>query len=103
MSLMEQARTRQMTAAYQGVDTNDLLNHIAWTDVIKPRLINLKDQWGQALVRAVMTPGQPSSLTREQIAGRIEGISYIIGLFEDILRRGEKAALELKEFGINVS
>ena len=45
----------------------------------------------------------PVEVTREQLAGKIYGIDYIMTLVERILGRGEQATSELKRLGINIS
>jgi len=83
--------------AAQGLDTQDLLNHIAWTDVIKPKLDEAKLLLTKQLVDATLNPQQPNSQTREQIAGRLWGIDYIITSFEKVLREGARAKELLAE------
>jgi len=86
----------------QAEDTFNLLDHIAWTSVIKPRLLQSKEMYSKILVAHLL--GQPLSdgLTKEQIAGKIYGIDFILTVIETILRDGEKALNELSHQGISL-
>lgn len=93
-------------AVAKSEDLVNLLNHIAWTDVISPKLTELKSQYTKVLTAAVLgTPivinGVP--ITKEQIAGRIEGIDFIYGLFAKILKEGARAIEKYKNININLS
>lgn len=77
--------------AAQAEDTQDLLNHIAWTDVIRPQLEDARRAFTDQLVAATLKPQQPMSETREQIAGKLFGITFIINRLERILREGTNA------------
>ena len=84
-------------------DTNNLLDHIAWTETILPAILKHRAGFEAQLVgsvlghRAVLVNGQ--TLTPEQLAGRIDGITYTIKLLEDILRKGERAMAEMNNLG----
>lgn len=95
--------------AYKAEDLSDLLSHIAWTDTVQPALLRERDQLTRALVSSTLgLPVQAKTaegvvtVTREQLAGKIYGIDYILTMFEKLLRRGEVATKQLKELGINV-
>jgi hypothetical protein len=95
--------------AYKAEDLSNLLDNIAWTDVIRPALLRERDQLSRALVGSTLgLPVQAKTatgtveITREQLAAKVYGIDYIMNLFEKILTRGETAAKALKELGINV-
>lgn len=93
----------QLIAAAQAEDTYDLLNHIAWTDVIKPRLIQHQQQYTQILVNEALGAKIPNEMTREQVAGVCYGISWVTRLFEGILKEGERALTALRADGITVT
>jgi hypothetical protein len=85
-------------------DTTNLLDHIAWTDTIKPALLKHRAAFESQLVGAVLG-NRPVTIsgqvvTAEQIAGRIDGITYSIKLLEDILRNGERALEALNAAGL---
>lgn len=91
--------------AAKGEDTKDLLNHIAWTDVISPELLRLKDEYINLLTAAVlgqqlMQNGIP--ITKEMLAGRVEGITFIHNLFARILKDGARAVEQCKKININL-
>lgn len=85
-----------LVSAAQSEDLQNLLEHIAWTDVVLPRLQRLKDQYSKALVAHLLGQPLPQNLTKEQVAGKIYGIDQIIALFNQILTQGEKAVLNLQ-------
>lgn len=84
-------------------DVQNLLDHIAWTDTILPALLKHRAGFESQLVEAVlghrpvMITGQ--TLSPEQLAGRIDGLSYSIKLIEDILKRGTRALQEMQQIG----
>ncbi len=78
-------------AAAQGLDTYDLLQHIAWTDVVKPQLEEAKATFTHQLVSATLRSQVPGEDTREMLAGKLFGINYIITTFEKTLKKGQQA------------
>lgn len=81
--------------AAQGIDTKDLLDHIAWTDVIQPQIVQAKAILTNRLVAATLNAPKPGDETREQIAGRLYGIGFIEKVIEKILKEGDSGAREL--------
>lgn len=79
-----------LTAAY-GLDTQDLLNHIAWTDVLKPKLEEAKSFLTKQLVSVTLNAPVANSETREQIAGKLWGIEFMVTTIEKILKAGTGA------------
>lgn len=77
--------------AAQGMDLQDLLNHIAWTDVIQPQLVEAKSILTKRLVDATLQPQQPNSESREQLAGKLYGIVFMENMLAKILREGAGA------------
>lgn len=94
--------TSNLLAAAQAEDTFDLLNHIAWTDVIKPKMTKIRDQYSIALVNHLLGSPLPEGLTKEQLAGKIYGIDYITTVIENILTRGKNALEDLNDRGISL-
>lgn len=92
-----------LIAAAKAEDTYNLLNHIAWTDVILPKLQQQVTQYSALLVNEALGAPLPGKLTREQVAGMAYGINYIATLFEKILREGERALTSLNSEGISIS
>jgi hypothetical protein len=82
---------KQYLKAAQGIDTQDLLNHIAWTDVVRPRLDEAKAALTKRLVEATLKPLDPREESREQLAGKLWGIDFVITTLERILREGANA------------
>ena len=92
-----------LVKAAKGRDLNDLLNHIAWTDVVKPKLSELKDYYSKLLVSSLLggTDISKYPLTPTQLAGRVEGIDFIFVFLEGVLREGDKATATLQQEGFN--
>ena len=102
--------TTEFLSAYKAEDLGDLLNHIGWVEVLRPALVQERDMFSRLLVGATLgTPVRmetrtgPAELTKEQLAGKIYGIDYIIDTIEKILARGDRAVEHLRKFGINLS
>ena len=99
-----------VTAA-KGEDLADLLDHIAWTDVVAPKLAEAKDALTKMLVAATL--GSPvvmngprgtaqREVTVEQLAGKIWAIDWISTEFTKILREGDRAKERLRETGFSL-
>lgn len=97
--------------AAKAEDLGDLLDHIAWTDTLRPALLRERDNYTKMLVNATLgTPVQiPASagrsaveISKEQLAGKIYGIDYIVELVEGILSKGTRAVAELRKNGLNL-
>lgn len=96
--------------AARAQDVGDLLEHIAWAETIRPALIRERENYSKLLVGATLglpvqaeTAGGVVTITREQLAGKIYGIDYILDLFEKILARGDRAIAELKSSGVTIT
>lgn len=81
----------------------DLMEHVGWTMAVKPALLKHRTALTSTLVGAVLGQALPNGLTKEQIAGRIEGIDEIIRVFEKILKQGEKSLRELEGQGFTLT
>lgn len=95
-------------AAAQAEDLGDLLDHIAWTEVLRPALLRERDNYTKMLVNSTLglpvtirTEAGAVQLTHEQLAGKIYGIDYIIDLVEKILTKGTRAVMELRSKGLS--
>lgn len=91
------------TDAAKGMDTEDFLDHIAWTAVIKPRLDSAKTLLTKQLVDAVLSGTPIEEGSRERIAGKIHGIDYVIHEIESIVKKGRIAEGLLAEAGISLT
>lgn len=78
-------------------DLEDLLDFIAWEEVLKPELEKVKKDLSSRLVASVLGAPQPGGLTKEQIAGQIFGIDHIQGLIAKIIRQGNVSRAFLRE------
>jgi hypothetical protein len=97
--------------AAKGEDLSDLLQHIAWTETLRPALLRERDNYTKMLVNATLgTPVQiPASsgraaveISKEQLAGKIYGIDYIVELVEGVLSKGARGVAELRKSGVNL-
>jgi hypothetical protein len=94
--------------AAKAEDVQDLLQHIAWTETLRPALVRERDMFTKLLVGATLgrpveirTSAGVSELSKEQLAGKIYGIDYIFDYFEKVLTRGARAVAELRSQGIS--
>lgn len=90
-----------ITAA-QGIDTEDWLRHISWTDVLKPRFERDQQLLRDRLVASVLKPASAEAESREQIAGKLYGINYAINVIEETVRKGRNASAELSKSNISL-
>ncbi len=86
-------------AAAQGIDTEDFLNHIAWDEVILPRLRETREALTRELVQAVLNPAKGTDMAT--IAGKVAGIDYTIALLLRLVREGKTARTTLQEQNIS--
>lgn len=101
-----QSNQALLTTVAKSVDTEDLLNHIAWTEIIRPALLKRRNDLSTLLMQAVLgapianAAAQP--FTKEQLAGMLYGIDEIIRLFERILKDGSRALETLESAGVHI-
>jgi hypothetical protein len=88
--------------AAKAEDTQDLLSHIAWTDVIKPKLDEHVSKLSALLVAEALGAPLAKGQTRERIAGMCYGVQYISRVFEQVLRDGTSAVQNLSHEGISL-
>ncbi len=87
----------------KATDTEEFLTHIGWEAAVKPSLQAFKETQAKILVAHLLGSPLPGNITKEQIAGQIYGIDFIIKLLENILTQGQKALEILKaESGISL-
>jgi hypothetical protein len=89
--------------AAQGQDTEDLLNHIAWDEVIHPKLLKTREQLVAALVNATLSAPRDGQDTKEQLAGKIQGIDFVITLIRKLVKEGSDARATLKSHNLNIT
>jgi hypothetical protein len=96
--------------AAKAEDLSDLLNHIAWTDVLRPALMREREMYTKLLVAStlgapveVATHSGTATLTKEQLAGKIYGIDYILNLMETVIKKGARAVEELSRAGVHIT
>jgi len=84
----------------------DFLHESGWVDVIKPELDKIHNSLQELLVQSVLgrrivnrTPTGDFEITKEQLAGQIEGIRVIEDIITRILREGDRAVKTLHEWG----
>lgn len=89
--------------AAQGIDTEDFMSHIAWDEVILPKLLETREILTRQLVDSVLNPNKDGIDNREQIAGKINGIDFTIGLFQKTVREGREARSEMSSRNIDLA
>lgn len=97
-------------AVAKGQDLGDLLDHIAWREVLRPELLKERDNYTKLLVNSTLglpvvvdTKQGPMTVSKEQLAGKIYGIDFIITTIEKILSLGFRAADELRAHGLSLA
>jgi hypothetical protein len=85
----------------QAEDLQDLLDHISWVEVLKPALEKTKSTLATTLVNHMLGTPLEGGQTKEQLAGKIYGITEVIALIEKTLRNGARSLRELKGEGIS--
>jgi len=95
--------TQLHESAAMAEDLNDLLSHLAWTDVLKPAMLKSKSQIAQRLANAVLgTAGTNEACSAQQLAGMTYGIDLVISTIEGILRKGVTASESLRAVGFQL-
>lgn len=95
--------TDQLVAAAKAEDLYNLQQHIAWTDVLQPKLQSAVKQWTDMLISEALGGALPPGKTREQVAGLAYGVTYITTLMKQILKEGERALEALHSEGISIN
>lgn len=78
----------------------DLLEHIAWEQTVKPALDRHAETYKNLLVQSVL--GRPivnhdgTPMSKEILAGRIEGIEWLERFIISVLKRGERGDAYLR-------
>lgn len=93
----------RLVAVAQAEDTYDLLQHIAWTDILLPQLEKEKKAALEAIAAFHLGTPLPNGVTVEKLAGKAYGINYVTQKIENVLTRGKKALGEIQEQGIHIT
>lgn len=86
-------------------DLQDLLEHIAWERTVLPELIKYKDTYHNLLVKSVLGQSVVDQhtgqvISKEMLAGRVEGIEWITRFLTNVLKRGEQATASMQDFNV---
>jgi hypothetical protein len=87
-------------------DLENLLDHIAWEELLKPGLVSERNALITQLVDSAL--GSPlknqdgTSVSTEQLAGKLYGINYILDKIERILSEGVSASDKLTAQGLHL-
>lgn len=110
MTTRPQSQEKLWEAAARAEDVGDLLNHIGWTETLRPTLVRQREQFTKFLVEATLgrpvqmaTNTGPVTMSREQLAGRIYGIDSILDLVETVLTKGARGVAALRDGGVSLS
>jgi hypothetical protein len=87
-------------------DLIDLMDHIAWEKTIAPALAQYKDNYQTLLVQAVLGQSVVDTQTgqvisKEMLAGRIEGINWINKFLLSVIKRGQLSHSELNRYSVS--
>jgi hypothetical protein len=88
--------------AAQGIDAEDFLEHIGWTDALRPKLEAAKATLTKQLVDVTLRPADPTAESREQIAGKLWGLDWVVQQIENHVRRGRDARASLAKANIHL-
>jgi hypothetical protein len=96
------SQIQNLESAAKSRDLTDLLDHLAWTDVLKPALDREKSLLSSRLTSATLGTAQSEELTPQQLAGMYYGIDRVTSIIEKILRQGGAAEAVLREVGLSL-
>ena len=84
-------------AIQEASELGNLLEHIGWIDVLQPKLERFRNAYLDQLPALVLNSGLQVQIgmTKEQLAGKIEGLNFVMRLIDKILKDGERAFEEL--------
>ena len=98
-------KNKLIEESMRGDDLVDLLDHIAWDQTVKPALEKYKTNYHNLLVKSVLgqavvdqTTGQV--ISKEMLAGRIEGIDWLNKFILHIITRSELAKSNLEDLQV---
>jgi hypothetical protein len=89
-------------AALKGADLQNLLEHIAWTDILEPELQRRRQLYQDMICKKVLGEPTQNQMSLEQLAGRVAGIDYTLNIIKHVLTKGESALKSLRESGIHL-
>jgi len=83
-------------------DLLNLLEHVGWTEVLRPQIEAALDRYKRLLPKLVLNTGlaQKIGITKEEVAGRIVAFEFLIETIETVLKKGAKAFQELNELEV---
>ena len=87
--------------AAKGSDVQQWLDHIAWTDVIEPKLLTAREALTRELVQATLNPG-PKACAPE-IAGKINGIDWLRAELLRLIKDGKEASAVLGRMNVSIA
>lgn len=96
----------RLSAVAKADATAEFMESVGWDQVILPMLMKQKDLYSTMLVAAVLSNHPPSmdgvETTREQLAGRVYGIDFVVKLLDSVLRKGTSALKDLEKQGVQI-
>jgi len=84
---------QRLKTVQEAEEVVDMLEHFGWTKVLKPKIMQAVNMYMQQLPVLVLSKRkeETSQITKEELAGRIEGYLFVIGQIENVLKRGSAA------------
>jgi hypothetical protein len=83
-------------------DLGDLLDHIAWTDVLRPAIQTTRVALSSRLTASVLGCAPEGERSSQQLAGMLYGLDLVVTSIEKILRKGASAAESLRANGFSL-
>lgn len=86
-------------------DLSDLLDHIAWEQTVQPALDKYRENYQNLLVKSVLGQAVVDNqsgqiISKEMLAGRIEGIDWIKKFLLHVLRKGEASKADMASYNV---
>jgi uncharacterized protein YgfB (UPF0149 family) len=98
---------KNIELAAKAADLQNLLEHIAWEEILLPELQKMREAFSKQLVDAVLgvalKTADGDKVSSEQLAGKIFGIDFITDKISKILSQGERALAEIRERGFDLN
>ena len=92
---MTSSNTSIYNKVHEADELAELLEHLGWTEVLKPKLSEYRKQLEGLVVQAVLgtvVTQNSCPVSKEQLAGRADALRWLELLIERVIREGTHAA-----------